>query len=193
MKVYLLRHTSLKIDQDIFYGQSDIDVSENFMYEVSKIKAKIEELKINTDNINRFSSPLKRCVKLANQIFKNFDQDDRLKELYFGDWEMKSSDQISKIEIENWQKNIMDFKIPNGESNLEFFNRLKSFCNENVLNTNNEVFVVAHAGSINCIISYLTDSPFDTLVRENGKKIGYGSISVLEKVEDKFIIKFLGQ
>ena len=193
MKVYLLRHTSLKIDQDIFYGQSDIDVSENVMYEVSKIKAKIEELKINTDNINGFSSPLKRCVKLANQIFKNFDQDDRLKELYFGDWEMKSSDQISKIEIENWQKNIMDFKIPNGESNLEFFNRLKSFCNENVLNSNNEVFVVAHAGSINCIISYLTDIPFDTLVRENWKKIGYGSISVLVKVEDKFIIKFLGQ
>ena len=54
MKVYLLRHTSLKIDQDIFYGQSDIDVIENFMYEVSKIKDKIEELKINTDNINRF-------------------------------------------------------------------------------------------------------------------------------------------
>ena len=132
-------------------------------------------------------------MKLANQIFKNFDQDDRLKELYFGDWEMKSSNQISKSEIENWQKNIMEFKIPNGESNLEFFNRLKSFCNENVLNSNNEVFVVAHAGSINCIISYLTDIPFDTLVRENWKKIGYVSISVLEKVEDKFIIKFLGQ
>ena len=193
MKVYLLRHTSLKIAQDIFYGQSDIDVSENFMYEVSKIKDKIKEMKISTDNINRFSSPLKRCVKLANQIFKNFDQDDRLKELYFGDWEMKSSDQISKSEIENWQENIMDFKIPNGESNLEFFNRLKSFCNENVINCKNEVFVVAHAGSINCIISYLTGIPFDNLVRENWKKIGYGSISALEKVEDKFVIEFLGR
>ena len=87
----------------------------------------------------------------------------------------------------------MDFKIPNGESNLEFFNRLKSFCNEYVINCKNEVFVVAHAGSINCIISYLTGIPFDTLVRENWKKIGYGSISVLEKVEDKFVIEFLGR
>lgn len=193
MRVYLLRHTSLKIAPNTFYGQSNIDVSENFMTEVSEIKNKIKKLKININNIERFSSPLKRCVKLANQIFKDFKEDDRLKELYFGEWEMKCFDQIPKDELENWQKNIMDFKIPQGESNTEFFNRLKSFCNENILNNRNEVFIVAHAGSINCIISYLTGIPFDTLVIDNWKKIGYGSLSLLTKSNDKFVIDFLGK
>lgn len=193
MRVYLLRHTSLKIAPNTFYGQSNIDVSENFMTEVSEIKYKIKKLKININNIERFSSPLKRCVKLANQIFKDFKEDDRLKELYFGEWEMKCLDQIPKDELENWQKNIMDFKIPQGESNTEFFNRLKSFCNENILNNRNEVFVVAHAGSINCIISYLTGIPFDTLVIDNWKKIGHGSLSLLTKSNDKFVIDFLGK
>ena len=193
MRVYLLRHTSLKIAPNTFYGQSNIDVSENFMTEVSEIKNKIKKLKININNIERFSSPLKRCVKLANQIFKDFKEDDRLKELYFGEWEMKCFDQIPKDELENWQKNIMDFKIPQGESNTEFFNRLKSFCNENILNNRNEVFIVAHAGSINCIISYLTGISFDTLVIDNWKKIGHGSLSLLTKSNDKFVIDFLGK
>ena len=40
MKVYLLRHTSLKVNKDTFYGQSDVEVSNNFYNEVSVIKKK---------------------------------------------------------------------------------------------------------------------------------------------------------
>ena len=38
MKIYFLRHTTLDIDDDIFYGQTDVDVSANFLKEVSVIK-----------------------------------------------------------------------------------------------------------------------------------------------------------
>ena len=38
MKIYFLRHTTLDIEDNIFYGQTDVDVSSNFVNEVSIIK-----------------------------------------------------------------------------------------------------------------------------------------------------------
>ncbi len=40
MKLIFLRHTSLKVELDTFYGQTDLDVSGNFKKEVEDIKKK---------------------------------------------------------------------------------------------------------------------------------------------------------
>lgn len=191
MKIYLLRHTTLNIEPDIFYGQSDVDVSSTFKDEVEIIKHNIKEKKIDIANLDVFSSPLTRCKKLADEIFSNFKLDDRLKELHFGDWEMKSLLQIPKTEITEWERNLMTFQIPNGETNKEFFNRLSFFCDE-IVSRGKNVFIVAHAGSINCILSYLTDIPFDKTVKENWKRISHGSLSCLIKKEKKFYVKYCG-
>ena len=86
----------------------------------------------------------------------------------------------------------MNYKIPNGESNSEFFKRLESFCREIILTCKNDIFIVAHAGSINCILSSLSKIPFDKLVEENWKKIGYGSLTLVKKNYSKFTIEFIG-
>ena len=191
MRIYLLRHTSLSIEPDIFYGQSDIDVSDNFENEVKKIKHKIAKLNIDDEKIKIISSPLTRCKKLANVLFSDFSVEERIKELNFGDWENKNIKQIPKGQLESWKNNIMSFKIPNGESNNEFYQRVKRFCDE-VIKINQDIFIIAHAGSINCIISYLAKIPFDKLVIENWKKISYGSISLLNKKEKNFELDLFG-
>ena len=73
-----------------------------------------------------------------------------------------------------------------------FFERLKSFCDE-IFRSDNDFFIVAHAGSINCIISYLANIAFDKLVLENWKKIGYGSISLLIKNNNQYDIELFGK
>ena len=60
-------------------------------------------------------------MKLATALFEGFTTDDRLKELNFGDWENKRIKNIPNELIESWRKDIMNFKIPNGESNDDFF------------------------------------------------------------------------
>ena len=147
----------MNIEPDIFYGQSDIDVSKNFKNEVSLIKKKMNELEIDDSKLLVFSSPLRRCVKLSEQLFNKFKTDERLKELNFGDWENKKISQITQEEIEKWKKDIMNFQIPNGETNRMFFERLKSFCDE-IFRSDNDFFIVAHAGSINCIISRINQN-----------------------------------
>ena len=163
MRIYFLRHTTLDIEDNVFYGQTDVDVSSNFINEVKIIKKKIEGEGINLKKILVISSPLKRCVKLATALNVSFKIDPRIKELDLGDWEMKLMSSIEKSEIEKWQDNLMEYKVPNGESNKNFLKRLNGFLKD-ILKFKQDVLLVAHAGSINGMISILTKEPFDKLV-----------------------------
>ena len=67
MNIFFLRHTSLDVEPDVFYGQTDLDVSASFEEEVKLVKTKIA-IEINQlDKIKIFSSPLQRCTKLAKK------------------------------------------------------------------------------------------------------------------------------
>ena len=71
MRLFFLRHTSLKVGDDVFYGQTDLDVSDKFENEVKLIKKKILNFNIDTSTIKVYSSPLKRCIKLTNRLTEN--------------------------------------------------------------------------------------------------------------------------
>lgn len=192
MRIYFLRHTTLDIEDNIFYGQTDVDVSYNFINEVEIIKKKIEGEGINLKKILVISSPLKRCVKLATALNVSFKIDPRIKELDLGDWEMKLMSSIEKNEIEKWQDNLMEYKVPNGESNKDFLKRLNGFLKD-ILKFKQDVLLVAHAGSINAMISILTKEPFDKLVKNYWEKIKHGSLTSIKLNEKKVIIEYIGK
>ena len=187
MRLFFLRHTSLKVEIDVFYGQTDLDVSENFEEEVILIKKKILNFNIDTDSIKVYSSPLKRCIKLTNTLTENYIIDERIKEMNLGDWEMKKMTSIPEREKLEWENNLLSFKIPNGESNEEFLKRLKSFL-EDIFKLNEDALIVCHAGSINGMLSLLTKEPFDKMVKNYWELIKHGSLSLIE-LKNKFIIK----
>ena len=192
MNFFFLRHTSLNIGKDIFYGQTDIDVSQNFQKELKNIKIKLKKEIGNLDKIKIFSSTLKRCVKLAQGISKDVFFDEKLKELDLGDWEMKPKKKISKELIKEWEDNLMTFKIPNGESNQDFLKRLKKFLDE-IKKQNEDVLIVSHAGSINGMMSVLTGQPFDKLLKNYWEKIDYGSLSLVKSEGNSFNIEYVGK
>lgn len=192
MKIFFLRHTTLDIEDNIFYGQTDVDVSSNFVNEVSIIKKKFDEESINLKQISVISSPLKRCVKLATALQVPFTIDTRIKELDLGDWEMKLMSTIPKIEIRKWQENLMEYKIPSGESNRDFLKRLNEFLKD-ILKSTQDVLLVAHAGSINGMISILTKEPFDKLVENYWEKIKHGSLTCIQVNKEKVMIEYIGK
>ncbi len=187
MRLFFLRHTSLKVEIDVFYGQTDLDVSDNFEEEVILIKKKILNFNIDTDSIKVYSSPLKRCIKLTNRLTENYIIDERIKEMNLGDWEMKKMNSIPEREKLEWENNLLSFKIPNGESNEEFLKRLKSFL-EDIFKLNEDALIVCHAGSINGMLSLLTKEPFDKMVKNYWELIKHGSLSLIE-LKNKLIIK----
>ena len=187
MKLFFLRHTSLKVGVDVFYGQTDLDVSDKFEKEVKLIKKKILDFNIDTSTIKVYSSPLKRCIKLTNRLTENYIVDERIKEMNLGDWEMKKMTSIPEREKLEWENNLLSFKIPNGESNEEFLKRLKSFL-EDIFKFNEDALIVCHAGSINGMLSLLTKEPFDKMVKNYWELIKHGSLSLIE-LKNKLIIK----
>ena len=187
MKLFFLRHTSLKVGVDVFYGQTDLDVSDKFEKEVKLIKKKILDFNIDTSTIKVYSSPLKRCIKLTNRLTENYIVDERIKEMNLGDWEMKKMSSIPDKEKLEWENNLLSFKIPNGESNNEFLERLQSFLDD-IFKFNEDALIICHAGSINGMLSLLTKEPFDKMVKNYWELIKHGSLSLIE-LKNKFIIK----
>ena len=192
MKLFFLRHTSLNVEIDVFYGQTDLDVSDRFEEEVKLIQKKIKNFNIDTNSIKVYSSPLKRCIKLTNKLTENYIVDERIKEMNLGDWEMKKMSTISKKEKLDWENNLLSFKIPNGESNNEFLKRLKSFL-EDLLKFNEDALIICHAGSINGMLSLLTKEPFDEMVKNYWELIKHGSLSLIELKNELIIKKIIGK
>ena len=170
MEIYLIRHTTPDINKSICYGQSDILLANTFLEEASIIQEKFKH--ISFDAV--FSSPLYRCVELAKLLKPNFYLDNRLKELDFGDWELKKWDDIPLSESRYWMNDFVNEAPPNGESYVALQQRVLDFYNELVDKPFGRVVIITHAGVIRALLSYLRGialvNSFDLI------KVGYGEV-----------------
>lgn len=162
MEIYLVRHTITMADKAICYGQADVPVdASQFKISYPAISKKLPE---NTDIV--YSSPLLRCSILAQQLVNekypalSVTYDDRIKELNFGDWEMKKWDEINQTDLQKWMNNFTVEKVPGGESNADLHERVISFWTE-ITQQNKNCCIVTHAGVIRSILSVINNSALD--------------------------------
>lgn len=167
LDIYFLRHTEPLIDAGICYGQLDCDVSESYVEQFLKIKQFF--LTTNIDVI--YSSPLLRCAKLAEDLAStrselSINYLGALKEIHFGDWEGMKWDDIPRANIDEWNKNRLHFKFPNGESPWEFTQRVLA-AYSTLLNASQflqkektVIVVVAHAGVIRALLANILSLTF---------------------------------
>jgi alpha-ribazole phosphatase len=182
MEIYLIRHTTPAIESGICYGASDVDVANSFEEEVARIKPLLP-----SGNFKVISSPLQRCSKLAAGLFGDqFQTDDRLKEMNFGNWEMLTWDMIGKNALNKWAENVVFEKVPGGESYEELFNRSIQILEECVAGGEDTVFVT-HGGVIRCILALVTDTP---LVDAFDLNVDYGRISHIKSEKGAFSLIF---
>ena len=177
MNLYLIRHTKTEYPESVCYGMTDVNLENNYHEIFPSVKNKIE------NNIRVISSPLKRCSLLADYISENnYSVDDRIKELNFGDWELKNWSDIPRNELDLWYSDIHKYTFPNGENYNNFFSRVHSFFSEQK-RQNEDVVVVTHGGVIRTIIGIVLDLPTKNLFR---LKIDYGSLSKI-KIENNLM------
>ncbi len=155
MEIYLVRHTTPAIDKGICYGQTNLDVTDSFETEYKAVHKKISF----AEGMQVFSSPLKRCKKLANTFDEAVVEDARLMELNFGEWEMKAWDHIPSEEITPWMNDFVTLPAPNGESYVTLQKRMVSFLNERILPAQKSLIIVSHAGPIRALLAYIKKIP----------------------------------
>lgn len=140
---YLVRHTKPDIGPGICYGQTDLELSANFEKNFSFIKAALPKAAMPV-----FTSPLKRCLTLAEYLNHSVSIDPRLKELNFGKWELKKWDNIPKEEINPWYGDYIHVCPPQGESFIQLYDRVKDFYENILAKQNSSCVIVAHGGPI---------------------------------------------
>lgn len=158
MKLTAIRHTSVDIPAGVCYGFTDVPVNPSFEAEATIVKHQLK--KYTFDKV--YSSPLTRCTLLANYCgFSNPELDPRIKELNFGDWEMKSWMEIDKVDAQKWFANWLNFPTKNGESYAMMQKRVYSFLDELKSTKHKDICLFTHGGVIRLIHVYLGIHPID--------------------------------
>jgi alpha-ribazole phosphatase len=175
MEIYLVRHTETICEKGICYGQSDVAILEPFDEIFSRIVSELPSEAVI------FSSPLKRCAILAKHIRENiktisYQEDNRLKEMNFGDWELKKWDEIPPQELNPWMEDFVNIRVTNGESFTQLHERVGLFFNE-ILKINQPIIIVAHAGIIRSILCHQTSLPLKDAFNN---KVDFGEVIRIE-------------
>ena len=151
MEIYLVRHTETVCEKGICYGQADVALREPYLQEFEEIK---QQLPLH-EKITIFSSPLKRCTQLADFLSDgDFQTDARLMEMHFGDWELQSWDEIPKEPLNQWMEDFVSIQVPNGESFVLLYDRVRSFIEDLKRKNIKKVLIITHAGVIRSFLCY---------------------------------------
>ena len=177
MEVYLIRHTETIVDNNVCYGQSDVSLKGPFLKKFDEI---LNQVKVEQPTI--YSSPLSRCSILANYFhLHNKSQqaikyDDRLKELNFGQWELKKWDEIVPSPLNEWMNDFVNYTVPGGESFTHLYLRVNDFIETTLLKEQRKrpAIIITHAGVIRC---FLCRKQNISLKDAFSLQVNYGSIS----------------
>jgi alpha-ribazole phosphatase len=179
--IYLIRHTTPAVARGMCYGQTDLDVTESFHQEAAVIRQHLPR------NIGRvYSSPLKRCTLLAQELFPDLPVELRpgLMEIHCGRWEMRAWDDLPPEEVNPWMADFVQVRIPGGESYIDLHQRVtqcwEAISRENVREREDprsheddsfredaasreiaagDIAVIAHGGVLRSILSGITGTP----------------------------------
>ncbi|OSS41487.1 Alpha-ribazole-5'-phosphate phosphatase [Desulfurella amilsii] len=159
ISIYIVRHPEVENALlKVFNGSLDVDLSKNGLVQAKKLKEFFKDKEIK----KIFSSPLKRCIKTASIIQEAINCElivnNRLKERNFGIFESLSWQEIEKnypIEASSFLKDPFNFKIKNGESFSDVYNRVKSFLEE--FDFSEHTLIVAHGGVNRVMIKHFMD------------------------------------
>lgn len=150
MEIYLIRHTSVDVPKGFCYGATDVALSDSFAIEAEVVRERLQG--VTFDAV--FTSPLSRAVRLAACCGYGDPQvDDRVKELDFGEWEMKNFDELYKddVRFRLWcDGDYVNTPSPGGESFAGQIKRFKSFIDEKKNQGFKRIAVFTHGGILAC-------------------------------------------
>ncbi|WP_227815629.1 alpha-ribazole phosphatase family protein [Nitrogeniibacter aestuarii] len=153
MELYLIRHPRPDVAPGICYGRSDVGIAESAAEVAARLKPHLPP------TYHLHASPLQRARLLADELGSAV-LDDRLMEVDFGDWEGQSFESIGTA-IDDWSKDPMNFRPPNGETPLEMAQRVRQWMEQQLDPEADAHVIVGHGGPLRVIAGQLLGLPPD--------------------------------
>jgi alpha-ribazole phosphatase len=175
MEIQLIRHTAPDIEKGICYGQADVPLRETFESEAGLV---LQNFPKGVEVI--YSSPLSRCLRLADylstQLTLPLVKDNRLKELDFGEWEMKKWDEIDPVSFQRWMDDYVNVRCSGGESYQELAERTRFFLEQLRATNFKKVAIITHHGVMKAIHAQINKI---SLIDAMSIQFPYGNVSHL--------------
>ncbi len=167
--IYFIRHGETDWNAELrFQGRQDIALNDKGRMQAQRNGSILKNL-IQSEDFHFLTSPLSRTretMEIIRQTMglnaKQYDCDDRLRELSFGDWEGHTIHELEEKEPDRWQERQNDkwfFKPPNGESYDDLKYRIKPWLEE----LNQSTIVVAHGGVNRALQALITNNNLQEL------------------------------
>lgn len=213
MDVYLIRHTEVAVGRSVAYGQSDVDLADTYEEQRDRLITHLPD-----DPFAIFSSPLRRCRQLADDLASDFSPgsaietapgqtsvvdaqplivqtDDRLKEFFFGDWEMVPWNDIGRHVLDPWMADFVNVRTPNGENFNDVSERVGSFWQSRILpiaqtQTTQPVFIISHGGVIRALLCLFLDLSLHNAYRIN---LDYGAVTKLTLTGSSYTVQYINR
>lgn len=180
MEIHLIRHTAVENPENLCYGFAEMPLRKEYPEDFKTL-----EIDENYDII--ISSPSERCRFLADYFKFDYQTDERLREMNFGNWEMKKWIDIPEEEINPWYKDFINIKASGGENLLEMQARVLNFWNELIQKKDtNKVLIATHAGVIRLILQTVLQFPLENMF---SIQIDYGKKVIINVDEGIFSVK----
>ena len=137
----------------VCYGSSDIPVAAADLTEGHALLAPQLAGAI-ASGYRLYSSPLRRCTALAT-LLGDFTSDQRLVEMDFGDWEMRTWPEIPRKEVDAWAADLLDYRPGGGETVREVGARVQAFLDD----LSHDTIVICHAGTMRLMAAIAAGEP----------------------------------
>lgn len=180
MEIHLIRHTAVENPENLCYGFAEMLLRKNYLQDFN-------EVQVSKDYDFIVSSPSQRCSLLADYFKFDYKTDERLREMNFGNWELKKWTEIPEEQINPWYKDFIRVKASGGENLLEMQTRVLSFWNELIQKKDaDKVLIITHAGVIRLILQAVLQFPLENMFNI---QIDYGKKVIVKNEHQLFSIK----
>ena len=179
MDIIMIRHGETEDNVKKVFSRTDTGLTKEGIEQTKEIKKNLE--KLSYDKI--YYSPLIRIAETLKILELEGVSETRIREIDFGIFAGKSFEEISRIypnECKSWMEDMNNYTIPEGESLINLYSRVKEYLEE-VSKKDENILLITHEGIIRSVLCWV----FDDINYFSKFKIGNGSVNIVS-IEDGF-------
>lgn len=171
MNLIFIRHGQTDWNvQGKIQGSYDSELNDVGMKQAMELGEKLIKLNYNFSKI--YTSPQKRALNTAKILSESSNVEyvviEDLKEINMGKWEGLSWGEVEEnypAEYKEWKANRRYTPPPNGESYEDMLQRVLKSLHKVINENSKDVVIVTHSAVIMCLQCYITDAPFNEMLK----------------------------
>ena len=151
-QLHLLRHARTTAPSGVLAGATDLALSHQGFLQAERLAARLPK------GLPCLCSPMRRCRQTLEKLqdggaVSEVHFDTRLREMDFGNWEMKTFAEITDngADIEAWTEYV-HFTFPGGESVDHFVGRVQGLLDELSTRSAGQLLLLTHGGVIRTLL-----------------------------------------